>query len=53
MRPLDDVAASVGIVTDDEIDRRALRGFRDAFLSVRSKRRIPPKAPPRPRAILI
>ena len=31
MRTLDDVTASVGIVTDDEINRRALRGFRDAF----------------------
>lgn len=28
---LDDVTASVGIVTDDEIERRALRGFRDSF----------------------
>lgn len=28
---LADVTASVGIVTDDEIERRALRGFRDSF----------------------
>ena len=28
---LDDVTASVCIVTDDEIERRALRGFRDSF----------------------
>ena len=28
---LDDVTASVGVVTDDEIERRALRGFRDSF----------------------
>lgn len=30
-QPLDVVTASVGIVTDDEIERRALRGFRDSF----------------------